>query len=75
MDLYAKMQGGGQPSQRFKLDVILEKLPDDEAESVLCALNDVDVLSTKISEVLSNHGHPVSPNAVRNYRLHKCIKS
>ncbi len=74
MDLYAQMQGGAKPTQRFKLDVILEKLPDDEAASVLAALHDSAVLSTKIAEVLSNHGHPLSPNAVRNYRLHKIDK-
>ena len=75
MDLYAKMQGGSKPTQRFKLDVILEQLPDDEAASVLAALNDSAVLSTKISAVLCIHGYPLSTNAVRNYRRQKIDKS
>ena len=75
MDLYTEMQGAGKPTQRFRLEVILEELPADEAESLLVALSDPAVLSTRISEVLAKHGYPISDNAVRNYRQKKCVKS
>ena len=68
MDLYAAMQGSGKTQQRYKVDIILERLPEDEADSLRAALMDPDVLTSKISQVLTDYGHPVSPNAVSNYR-------
>jgi len=68
LDLYAAMQGSGRTQQRYKIDIILEKLSKDEADSLRAALLDPDVLTSKISQVLTDYGHPVSPNAVSNYR-------
>ena len=55
-------------TSRYKVDIILERLPEDEADSLRAALMDPDVLTSKISQVLTDYGHPVSPNAVSNYR-------
>lgn len=75
MDLYAEMQGAGKQTQRFRLEVILEELPEDEAQSVTAALNDPAVLTSKIAQVLCKYGHPISSNAVSNYRQKKCFQS
>jgi hypothetical protein len=75
VDLYAEMQGTGKIVQRFRLDAILDELPEDEAESVMAALNDPAVLHSKIANVLCKYGHPISPNAVSNYRHKKCFQS
>jgi hypothetical protein len=40
------MQGAGKQTQRFRLEVILEELPEDEAQSVTAALNDPAVLTS-----------------------------
>jgi len=69
------MQGAAKRNQRFRLEVILTELPEDEAEQVLVALHDTNVLTSKIAEVLCNHGYSISPNAVGNYRQKKCVKS
>jgi len=75
LDLYAEMQGVGRRIQRFRLDIILEELPEDEAQSVLAALNDPAVLTSKIAQVLCKYGHPISANAVGNYRHKNCFQS
>jgi hypothetical protein len=69
------MQGAGRQIQRFRVEVILEELPEDEAQSVLAALNDPHVLTSKIAQVLCKHGHSISSNAVSNYRQQKCFQS
>ena len=75
MDLYAEMQGAGRRIQRFRLEIILAELPEDEAEQVLVALHDPNVLTSKIAQVLCKHGHSISSNAVSNYRQQKCGES
>jgi hypothetical protein len=69
------MQGAGRRIQRFRVEVILDDLPEDEAQQVLAALHDPNVLTSKIAQVLSKHGHPISSNAVSNYRQQKCVES
>lgn len=66
------MKAGRKTFQRFRLDVILEELADDERGSVLAALADTSVFNSRIAEVLTEHGYPVSANAVGNYRR-KCV--
>jgi len=68
------MQGAGRRIQRFRLEIILAELPEDEAEQVLVALHDPHVLTSKIAQVLCKHGHSISSNAVSNYRQQKCAK-
>lgn len=75
MDLYAEMQGAGRRIQRFRLEIILAELPEDEAEQVLVALHDPNVLTSKIAQVLCKHGHSISSNAVSNYRQQRCVES
>ena len=68
-DFYAEMQSYDPPSwQRFKIDLILEDMPEDEAESLRAALNDPDIAHITVSKVLSAHGRVVSAGAVRNWR-------
>tara|TARA_R110000824_G_scaffold137197_1_gene301260 strand:+ start:208 stop:435 length:228 start_codon:yes stop_codon:yes gene_type:complete len=75
LDLYAAMQGTSKPKQPFRVEVILDQLPEDEADSLRAALNDPDVLTAKIAHVLTDHGYPVSSNAVSNYRRARVGKS
>ncbi len=71
MDLHAEMKAGRKTIQRFRLEVILEELDDGERDSVLAALADTSVFTSRIAEVLTGHGYPVSANAVGNFRR-KC---
>jgi len=68
-DFYAEMQSYDSPNwQKFKIDLILEDMPEDEAKSLRAALDDTDIAHITVARVLSSHGHIVSAGAVRNWR-------
>lgn len=69
MDLYQEMKSRGRKKpQRLRIDVILDQLPEDQRESLLAALADIGIPHVRISEVMSEQGYGISPNAVSNYR-------
>lgn len=52
----------------FKLDGILERLETADRDTVEQALADPSVPSARIARVLTERGHRISENAVRNWR-------
>lgn len=69
-DFYNEMRSRGpKHSQRFRIDVILSSMEGDEKASLEAALTDPDIPHVAVAEVLNNHGHTISTNAVRNWRI------
>ena len=49
--------------------IILSKLKPEEQESLLKILNNRNVSSATISDLLSKYGHEVSSDTIRRYRV------
>ena len=62
---------GRRQIQRFRIDIILGGMEEDDAESLMAALADQDIPSMRISEALAERGWAISANAVANYRRAK----
>lgn len=52
----------------WKMDFILQQLPEDEAKELQEILADKSVYSADIAKVLKNRNLPISERAVQRYR-------
>ncbi|MBF84122.1 MAG: hypothetical protein CL489_06540 [Acidobacteria bacterium] len=68
-DLYEEMKRRPKrKNQRFRIEMILDAMDQEDRESLSAALIDEDIQHVRVSEVLNEHGYEISVNAVRNYR-------
>jgi hypothetical protein len=57
-----------------KLDSIIESLDKEDKDSLLTALRDTRISSSRISEVLIKRGHNAGRDAVRSWRKREGIE-
>lgn len=60
------------PKHLCSVAKVLDAMSKQDAEDLLAAMSDGNIMATSIARVLQRHGHDLKPEAVRRHRKREC---